>query len=554
MVDRYRVRRPDTSAGAPPGPAGAAPSAAASTDDGLFDPPETSIVADDAAPDGDPTLDQIRREGLTGRQLRLARRMAQMHGLAATSDHDAVRQLRAAGIDPFDRSAVLDVVQPEPAAVPSTAAPSATAPSATAHPASSSAPSTALATRGEPRLPAPVQPIRVPSTDMRAAEAQAGEIARIQADLSRRRQRKSLLLLARLAVFVGLPTLLMGWYFYVIATPLYEAKSAFIIQSADNAVTAGGMGGLGGLGGMMERNDDSLNVQAFLQSRDAMDRLDADIGFKAIFQNPAIDPLQRLAPDASDEDAFRAYTRTVSIAYDPTERIVRMTVRTPDPQTSVQISNALIGYAEERIDDISRRMREQQMTDATQSHQNAQAEMASAQARVVELQQKFDVLSSEAEVGLITGQIGQLETQLSADRLSLAQMELNESPNEARMEPVRQRIAAIEAEIATLRQRMTQGGPGGVSLAEVQSALLMAQADVQTRQLMLASTLQQLETARIEANRQVRYLSLSVRPVAQDEAAWPRAFENTMVAGLIFAGIYLMIAMTAAILREQVSA
>jgi capsular polysaccharide transport system permease protein len=304
----------------------------------------------------------------------------------------------------------------------------------------------------------------------------------------------------------------------------------------------------------MERNDDSLNVQAFLQSRDAMDRLDADIGFKAIFQNPAIDPLQRLAPDASDEDAFRAYTRTVSIAYDPTERIVRMTVRTPDPQTSVQISNALIGYAEERIDDISRRMREQQMTDATQSHQNAQAEMASAQARVVELQQKFDVLSSEAEVGLITGQIGQLETQLSADRLSLAQMELNESPNEARMEPVRQRIAAIEAEIATLRQRMTQGGPGGVSLAEVQSALLMAQADVQTRQLMLASTLQQLETARIEANRQVRYLSLSVRPVAQDEAAWPRAFENTMVAGLIFAGIYLMIAMTAAILREQVSA
>ena len=32
------------------------------------------------------------------------------------------------------------------------------------------------------------------------------------------------------------------------------------------------------------------------------------------------------------------------------------------------------------------------------------------------------------------------------------------------------------------------------------------------------------------------------------------AFENTMVAMMIFAGIYLMISMTAAILREQVSA
>jgi capsular polysaccharide transport system permease protein len=63
-----------------------------------------------------------------------------------------------------------------------------------------------------------------------------------------------------------------------------------------------------------------------------------------------------------------------------------------------------------------------------------------------------------------------------------------------------------------------------------------------------------METARTEANRQVRYLSLSVSPVAPDEATYPRAFENTMVALLIFAGIYLMISMTAAILREQVSA
>jgi capsular polysaccharide transport system permease protein len=35
--------------------------------------------------------------------------------------------------------------------------------------------------------------------------------------------------------------------------------------------------------------------------------------------------------------------------------------------------------------------------------------------------------------------------------------------------------------------------------------------------------------------------------------SYPRAFENTAVALLIFAGIYLMMALTASILREQVS-
>ena len=45
---------------------------------------------------------EIRREGLTGRQLRMARRLAQKQGLTPSSDFDAVRQLREMGIDPFD--------------------------------------------------------------------------------------------------------------------------------------------------------------------------------------------------------------------------------------------------------------------------------------------------------------------------------------------------------------------------------------------------------------------------------------------------------------------
>ncbi|MEI2686872.1 MAG: hypothetical protein V9G14_12055 [Cypionkella sp.] len=63
-----------------------------------------------------------------------------------------------------------------------------------------------------------------------------------------------------------------------------------------------------------------------------------------------------------------------------------------------------------------------------------------------------------------------------------------------------------------------------------------------------------METSRVEANRQTRYLSMAVNPVVADEPTYPRAFENTLVVLLIFAGIYLMISMTLAILREQITA
>ena len=63
----------------------------------------------------------------------------------------------------------------------------------------------------------------------------------------------------------------------------------------------------------------------------------------------------------------------------------------------------------------------------------------------------------------------------------------------------------------------------------------------------------QLEGARLEANRQVRYLTISVQPVASQEPAYPRAFENTLLAFLVFGGIYLLFSLTASILREQIS-
>lgn len=489
-----------------------------------------------------PEIEAIKREGLTGRQLRMARRLAQKHNLPATSDFDAVRLLRKAGIDPLASGTIVDLIAPGPGGAEP------------GHDPLGGSRSRALSTIGGEgvALPQAVKPMALPSTEVQAERSHASDILRIQRDIARRRRRKLAMLAARLAVFVLLPTILAGWYYYVVATPLYATKSEFVIQQAEPK----GAMGLGGLfsGTQFATSQDSIAVQGYLQSRDAMVRLDADQNFRAEFSRASIDPIQRLDPGATMESAYKIYQRNVKIAYDPTDGVIKMEVIAPDPQVSVAFADALIGYAEEQIDHLTQRLRADQMAGAQESFQTAEANMLASQRRMVELQEKFKVMSSETEVALLTSQIGQLETLLSQDRLSLIQMESNAQPNAARMEPLKRRIEALESEIAQLRSRMTSEDATGVSLATVQGELAVAQADAQTRQLLLAQSLQQLETARIEANRQVRYLSLSVRPVAPDAPAYPRAFENTAVAFLIFAGIYLMISMTVAILREQVTA
>lgn len=305
-----------------------------------------------------------------------------------------------------------------------------------------------------------------------------------------------------------------------------------------------------GLGG----GQDSIAVQSFLQSRGALRKLDADEGFRAHFSAPSIDALRRLPPDASEEAVFRLYQRQVRIGFDPTEGIVRLEVIAATPEDSERFATALIAFAEEHVDLMTARLRDSAMRDARAAVDEAEARMMQARQAAVDMQERFSVLSGEVEVSLLAQQIVALETELTQTRLALQEMLANPRPNPARVDTLQRRVAALEAEVAALRGVMTHGSASGASLARVQSALVMADADVQTRQMLLTQALQQLETARIEASRQVRYLSLSVTPIAPDEPTYPRAFENTALAFLVFSGIYLLLSLTAAILREQVSA
>jgi capsular polysaccharide transport system permease protein len=526
---------------------------AAQADDQSDAPPGASGAQDTPAAHGHvPTAEQelaaIRAEGLTGRQLRMARRIAQKHGLAPSSDFDAVRLLRHRGIDPFARGGKLELVVDMPGetgAAPQTGQ-VATTPAQPAAGGGGGLPVKARQTQPAPQAPAAApQPI--------SADERAAEIMKVQRDIARRRRKRLVLLFTRLAFFVLLPTMLVAFYYYRVATPMYATHSEFIIQKAEGA--SSGAGGLGGLlgGSSFATVQESITVQAYLKSREAMLRLDEELGFRNHFSQDSIDPLTRIAPDATVEDVYDTYLRNLQIGYDPTEGLVRMEVIAADPQVSAAFSEALIRYAEERVEQMSQRLREDQMVGASDSFEDAETRVLEAQERVLDLQEQRGVLSTEAEVSTVFGQIQNFELQLQEERLRLDELLSVARPNASRVELAERNIARLEELIDELRSGLTQTGTGEVSLARIQSELIIAQADLETRQMMLSQALQQMELARIEANRQSLYLSVGVFPIAPDAPAYPRAFENTLLAFLVFSGIYLLISMTVSILREQVS-
>ena len=480
-------------------------------------------------------IDQIRREGLTGRQLRMARRVAQRHGLAVTSDFDAVRQLRAKGVDPFERSSILELVTPR-----------------NNQKDAANDDRNAIGRIQLPQtVPAGGREVGMPRQGS-PAEDRMREIKKIQVDLARRRKRKVALLFTRLSFFVFLPTIICGYYFFKVATPMYATTSEFVIQQAEPAAAGAGLGGLF-QGTSMATQQDSITVQSYLTSRAAMVRLDEEYGFKTHFSDPSIDPIQRLPEDASNEEAFKVYARHVRLSYDPTEGILKLEVVATDPETSQRFSEALVGYAEEQVDQVTQRLRIDQMAGAEQSYQEAEIRREEALAALLAIQNVVEVLSPEGEVSALLAQVSQLETQRQQKMLELAALQSVQRPIVARVEAVQREIADLEQLIAQIRTQMTTTSGDGQSLAAKTTELRLAEENYQFQTMMVQQALTMRESARLEAERQVRYLSVGVAPIAPDEATYPRAFENTAVCLLIFSGIYLMLSLTASILREQIS-
>nr|WP_245216366.1 capsule biosynthesis protein [Sagittula salina] len=483
-------------------------------------------VASAAQAAGETDLEAIRQEGLTGRQLRMARRVAQKHGLEPTSDLDAVRLLRVRGIDPFQRSNMLELVKPA---------------------------TTEIAPDARVQLPQTVQveKPKLPSTDtMSPAERRAVEIARIQKELASRRRKKTLLLMARLAVFVLLPTFVMGYYYYNVATPMYSTKSEFLILKNDGAGAA-----VPSLlrGSAFDTAQDAIATQSYLQSKEVMMRLDTDEGFKSHFQAPLIDPIQRLDGDASAEDAYKLYKKNVQISFDPTEGVIRMEVTAAEPQTAAQFSRALIGYAEERIDNLTARKRNDSVRAAEMNLEKAENDRRAAQEKLVRMQQEGNIVDPEGRIGALRAQINTRELELQEKKLQVQALLDNPRPNRAKVDGTQGDIGRLEDLLDTLNAEMTQATTGEQSLAEMAVQLKLAEADLATRDLMLQSALERLESARREADNQARYMTTSVIPVASEDPSYPRKFENTILAFLIFSGIYLMLSLTASILREQVA-
>jgi len=158
-----------------------------------------------------------------------------------------------------------------------------------------------------------------------------------------------------------------------------------------------------------------------------------------------------LLRDATNEAAFGVYAEKVKVSYDPTEGILRMEVIAADPQTSQTYSEALIGYAEEQVDQLTQRPRDAAMAGARENYENAEQRRTASLANLLKIQEDLQVADPVGETTALTAQISALEQQRQQLQLTLAERLGVRRPNQAQVDALNGQIASIGALIEEVR-------------------------------------------------------------------------------------------------------
>lgn len=348
------------------------------------------------------------------------------------------------------------------------------------------------------------------------------------------------------------PVVLAALYRLFIAVPRYEAQSHFSVQSGSSQSVAGaGAGSLlttgGGLGAAGQGFVDGWAVSNFLMSRDCMQQLDRKIGLRHYLSHGGIDPLNHLAPDASDDALYQAYQSMVKVSYNVMEQINVLTVSAYSPEDAARISAALIELAQQFVNNMDHKGLVDALKVSKRSVALAEQESSRARDALTQWRVAHANIDPQAYAGMMLNVIGQLEGQLTAAQIKLAKIRAINNPQNPMLRPAELEVDALRKRIDSLRRRISGKGDTEAGQLKTYSALKNAQTFADDN---LSAARQNYQQAFTETLKLQRYLSVISRPIPSHHPAAPGLailLLEALAAGFV---LVLVLRLAESVLRE----
>lgn len=374
---------------------------------------------------------------------------------------------------------------------------------------------------------------------------------------------------ASFLLFVVLPAAAVSIYYFGFASRQYVAEFRFAVTEASpqlpsmsptSTSTPGGSAAaalgpianafMGSAGAAMQ----NYVVIDYLLSRQAVDELEKRAKVRAMYGGAAsgADWWARFDQTQSAERFVEYWNRMVTAVYDPMTGLAVVKVRAFTPTDALTIAETMVDLAEDLVNTIARRPQLDAVRFAEGELKRAEDRMKQVRAALDE----FRVSTSMIDPG---GTIATKLELLKALRAQLVTLETElrtlgsqqQNPNAPAAQLLRSRLDATREQLAKVEREVVQGRDGPRVLSDVVAQYEQLDLDRQYTQAILVAKMQTLDNARANAAAQHLYLTPYVRPALPESAAYPKRIQSTVVASLVFLGLWLTGLMIARSAREH---
>jgi len=209
-------------------------------------------------------------------------------------------------------------------------------------------------------------------------------------------------------ILVIIPTAVSMVYFSLIASDIFISESRFIVRSAskDSMSNLGsGFGGVIGKMGLNNSENDSYTAENFIQSRDALAKLNEKLNLKAAYSENSIDRLHRFAGirfwDKSLERFYEYYLgNIVGVAHDDSSGITTLSVRAFDPKLAYVVNQQLNELSEALINRLNLRARQDMLEFAQKEVELARSKVEKINLKIYQFRNQKQTGPSEQQVAV----------------------------------------------------------------------------------------------------------------------------------------------------------
>jgi capsular polysaccharide transport system permease protein len=344
-----------------------------------------------------------------------------------------------------------------------------------------------------------------------------------------------------------IPLLVITFYELALASNRYLSETSILISQENSGSTTFDVSFLGLPSSADDK--DALAMVEFIMSRDMLHYLDEKLHLRDHYSASRVDWWARLSNTTSFEQFHDYMAGWLIVSYDTTSKLIRMQLQTFDQDYSKAVLEAILAKSQEFIDHLNAKVTAEQTRFFDDKMVESEARLKQAKQALMTFQRANRLLTTDAESAVVLQNVQSLEILLAKQQseVDAASKTLNE--NAPRLQQMRQAIAALQNQISTEKERLS--GISTSSISELDAQYREIQFNLEFVTTMYKSNLSQLEQARIEAARRVKFLVVVAAPSIADESQYPSRPYVIITVAIVFLALYFVGALILSILREH---